>query len=289
MLPQSTMESMYGGMMGLAGNPSGNSGDGAFSGMTANDVTLDPSSSTGSRINESANYWAQHDLAQVNALISSSNSVTNKIRADAIALANAQLSGNDGTSGAGSGPGRTAMPEIIVTSSRYSSSSWWMQFLNFNSTYMQVGMWADRPLSMPASALVSMNPVFAVGDGTIMRAGWQPGANSPHAGLGFRVSQNSLEGGYWSYGHLDPASVVLQPGDFVHEGGYIGDIANPTNGSSSGPHVHVEYRLDGAFYNPGSVSPLGPSGFIVPNGGGYGEVSPMHPDGHQGIDYAYPH
>jgi RHS repeat-associated protein len=54
---------------------------------------------------------------------------------------------------AASGPSPGEMPEVVVTSTRVENADEFLQFLNFNSTYMQVGMWSDRPLSIPRSAL----------------------------------------------------------------------------------------------------------------------------------------
>jgi hypothetical protein len=146
------------------------------------------------------------------------------------------------------------------------------------------------------------NPVYAVRDGHVFRSGWQ-NENIHHgegAGLGYRVSISDATG-YDQYGHLDPDTVAVSPGDDVVAGQLIGNYADPTNGSSTGPHLHHERRnLNGQIVNPGTSSPVAP-GNMSPTGrsysspllgrgrltSGYGSIDSAHSTPHQGNDWAY--
>lgn len=93
--------------------------------------------------------------------------------------------------------------------------------------------------------------------------------------------------GYYQYGHLDPEALYVSAGENVSQGQLIGQYADPTNGSSSAPHVHLELRLwsnPGTTVNPGSVSPLGDGGEVTAPFEG---IDNMHKNPRQGIDYAY--
>jgi RHS repeat-associated protein len=97
--------------------------------------------------------------------------------------------------------------------------------------------------------------VHAIRDGTVFRAGWQD-QNNPNAGMGWRISIDTKDGHYDQYGHLDPGS-TLEPGTTVKTNDVIGKMADPTNGHSTGPHVHVERRSNyGTHVNPGNTSPF---------------------------------
>jgi RHS repeat-associated protein len=125
--------------------------------------------------------------------------------------------------------------------------------------------------------------VTAVRDGTVFRAGYQvPG--HPDQGLGWRVSIRSEDGTYDQYGHMDP-NTTPKVGAKVKAGDSIGDYADPTNGDSSGPHVHYERRdQSGNIINPGTGSPI--------LGGrqttGFGDTDKTHPSPHQGTDWVDP-
>jgi RHS repeat-associated protein len=124
--------------------------------------------------------------------------------------------------------------------------------------------------------------VNAVRGGEVSRVGWQ-NPNDHNAGLGWRVTITG-EDFYDQYGHMDPNTTPGQ-GTRVNAGDYIGDYADPTNGHSSGPHVHHERRENnGQIVDPGNDSP-------IPNGrrtSGYGERDNMHSDPHQGNDWVNP-
>ena len=68
-------------------------------------------------------------------------------------------------------------------------------------------------------------------------------------------------------GHLDPeSSPDFKAGDKISKGDYLGRIANPSSGNTTGPHDHKEkYARDsnGKFtvrVDPGEENPLGDKG-----------------------------
>jgi RHS repeat-associated protein len=125
--------------------------------------------------------------------------------------------------------------------------------------------------------------VNATRGGTVSRAGWQ-NPNNQNAGLGWRVTITAPDGSYDQYGHMDP-NTTPAVGTPVSAGDYIGDYADPTNGSSTGPHVHHERRdREGNIINPGNDSPI-PGGRRT---SGYGEIDSAHPTPHQGNDWVNP-
>lgn len=100
--------------------------------------------------------------------------------------------------------------------------------------------------------------VFAVYPGRIKRA---PYFNA--GGWGWNVQVDRGNGYYDIYGHLDEDSLYvlseLYPDGVVPIGGYLGDVAVPTNGASTGPHVHFETRTtirNTTVTDPRSYSPL---------------------------------
>ncbi|MDH5694084.1 MAG: FG-GAP-like repeat-containing protein, partial [Gammaproteobacteria bacterium] len=130
------------------------------------------------------------------------------------------------------------------------------------------------------------NKVYSVSDGVVIRAEYQY-PNSPFRGLGFRVSVSD-KNGYYQYGHMDPDGLMVNVGDTVKKGDFIGGYADPTNGRSSGPHSHLERRLwsnPRLTVDPGSTSPLGPSGIMSSP---WQSVDKMHKKPHGGVDWVYP-
>ena len=133
--------------------------------------------------------------------------------------------------------------------------------------------------------------VYAKEGGTVIVVGWQ-NPNRHHgqgAGAGYRVKIDVGDGKVRLYGHMDPESVAVGDGDQVQERQYIGNYANPTNGHSTGPHVHDQLmqfengrRTD---IDPGARSPLGSTGGRVTTPFGVRDAS--HPNNHQGTDWVY--
>jgi len=80
-------------------------------------------------------------------------------------------------------------------------------------------------------------PVYSIGHGLVTYAepeGW-------NRDKGVVIVQHTFADGhsfYSFYGHLDPPSVVLQPGDCVTRGEQVGNIGKPR----TSPHLHFEIR-----------------------------------------------
>ena len=133
--------------------------------------------------------------------------------------------------------------------------------------------------------------VFATVAGTYKGGKWNNTSlkHGPGAGLGYYESVRTEDGAWYNYGHLDPkyAPKDMAYGDEVHKGDFLGRIANPTNGNSDGPHVHVQKNVknpatgDWEMPDPGEANPLGIAGYET---AGY----PKYPDGgyHNGRDFA---
>jgi hypothetical protein len=102
--------------------------------------------------------------------------------------------------------------------------------------------------------------IVPVRSGTVEEVGWINPDNQSQ-GMGYRVSINTGDGYTDSYGHLTPGSVPVVGTNVVANETVIGTMADPSNGVSTGPHVHVERRNpDDVPVNPGTESPfLGPS------------------------------
>jgi murein DD-endopeptidase MepM/ murein hydrolase activator NlpD len=91
----------------------------------------------------------------------------------------------------------------------------------------------------------SGTPIFAAGDGTIVRAGW-------FSGYGKYVSIRHNGTYSTAYGHMSAISV--KPGQKVRQGQVIGRVGS--TGMATGPHLHFEVIKDGAQINPVKVANL---------------------------------
>jgi hypothetical protein len=103
--------------------------------------------------------------------------------------------------------------------------------------------------------------VVPVRDGTVDVVGWVNPDNQ-NQGIGYRVRIDTGDGYTDSYGHLTPDSAPPVGTTVVAGETIIGTMGNPSNGVTTGPHVHVERRetSSGATVDPGIESPfLGPS------------------------------
>jgi hypothetical protein len=126
--------------------------------------------------------------------------------------------------------------------------------------------------------------VVPVRNGTIDTVGWVNPDNH-NTGMGYRVRIDTGDGYFDSYGHLTPDSTPAIGTPVVASETVIGTMANPSNGESTGPHVHVE-RRDGAqvAVDPGTESPFpGPSEITS----SYGQVDEDLRGGnpHSGVDH----
>lgn len=82
-------------------------------------------------------------------------------------------------------------------------------------------------------------PVYATGDGTVIKAGWD----------GAYGNAIDIDHGYnylTRYAHL--SEVLVSPGQEIHRGDLIGKVGS--TGKSTGSHLHYEVRLKGTPQNP---------------------------------------
>jgi murein DD-endopeptidase MepM/ murein hydrolase activator NlpD len=86
-------------------------------------------------------------------------------------------------------------------------------------------------------------PIVAAGDGRVITAGW-------HGGYGnFTCIYHGMyqgKGLSTCYGHQ--SAILVRVGQWVHRGELIGRVGS--TGTSTGPHLHFEVRLDGVPVNP---------------------------------------
>jgi murein DD-endopeptidase MepM/ murein hydrolase activator NlpD len=128
--------------------------------------------------------------------------------------------------------------------------------------------------------------VRAIADGRVGVVGWQ---NPKHrsgefGGMGWRIYIEQPDGSRIGYGHMDPGS-TLKPGTLVKRGDIIGRYADPTNGHSNAPHVHVQkFDNRGNIVDPGDDNPLASPGRMTSRYGA--KERPLRKKGHQGVDWA---
>ena len=82
-------------------------------------------------------------------------------------------------------------------------------------------------------------PIYAAGDGKIVKAGWS-------GGYGQMVEIDHGKGITTRYGHMSRVNVRV--GDAVKAGEKVGGMGS--TGRSTGSHLHFEVRLDGRSVNP---------------------------------------
>lgn len=80
-------------------------------------------------------------------------------------------------------------------------------------------------------------PVMAAGDGVVLRAGWS-------GGYGNLVELRHRNGITTRYGHLRKIAAGVRPGKHVAQSDVIGFVGS--TGLASGPHLHYEFRVNGA-------------------------------------------
>jgi murein DD-endopeptidase MepM/ murein hydrolase activator NlpD len=86
------------------------------------------------------------------------------------------------------------------------------------------------------------SPIFAAGNGTVLKAEWDRG------GYGRRVEVQHLNGYVTSYSHMSGFARGIQPGTKVRQGQILGYVGN--TGLSTGPHLHYEVMINGNFVDP---------------------------------------
>lgn len=82
-------------------------------------------------------------------------------------------------------------------------------------------------------------PIFAARGGTVIVAGW-------HYSYGNYIMIDHKNGMVTLYAHN--SSLAVTQGEEVEQGQYI--AAMGSTGNSSGPHLHLEFQLNGALQNP---------------------------------------
>ncbi|SDR51863.1 Murein DD-endopeptidase MepM and murein hydrolase activator NlpD, contain LysM domain [Rhizobiales bacterium GAS191] len=91
--------------------------------------------------------------------------------------------------------------------------------------------WADKVGS----------PIFAAGNGTVLKASWD-------SGYGNRVEIQHNNGYVTTYNHMSAYAKGLTPGSRVRQGQVIGFLGS--TGLSTGPHLHYEVIVNGHFVDP---------------------------------------
>ena len=84
-------------------------------------------------------------------------------------------------------------------------------------------------------------PIFASGNGTIEKAGWE-------GGYGKYIRIKHPNGYETAYGHMSAFAKGMDPGKRVRQGQVIGFVGS--TGLSTGAHVHYEILVNGRFVDP---------------------------------------
>ena len=87
-------------------------------------------------------------------------------------------------------------------------------------------------------------PIRAIGDGTVIRAGW-------HNGYGNVVDIRHTKGYVSRYGHMKGFAAGIHAGARVTREQTIGYVGS--TGLSTAPHLHFEMHVNGVQRNPGAV------------------------------------
>jgi murein DD-endopeptidase MepM/ murein hydrolase activator NlpD len=84
-------------------------------------------------------------------------------------------------------------------------------------------------------------PIFASGNGTIEKAGWE-------GGYGKYIRVKHSNGYETAYGHMSAFARGIEPGKRIRQGQVIGFVGS--TGLSTGAHVHYEIVVNGRFVDP---------------------------------------
>jgi murein DD-endopeptidase MepM/ murein hydrolase activator NlpD len=84
-------------------------------------------------------------------------------------------------------------------------------------------------------------PIYASGNGTIEKAGWE-------SGYGKYIRIKHANGYETAYGHMTAFAKGMGPGTRVRQGQLIGFVGS--TGLSTGAHVHYEILVNGRFVDP---------------------------------------
>jgi murein DD-endopeptidase MepM/ murein hydrolase activator NlpD len=88
------------------------------------------------------------------------------------------------------------------------------------------------------------SPIFAVADGVVTQAEFG-GGYGQHVYIEHRIDGQSV---LTVYAHMQSSSSPLRVGDTIAVGDFIGLVGN--TGTSTGPHLHLEVRINGEYVNP---------------------------------------
>ena len=84
-------------------------------------------------------------------------------------------------------------------------------------------------------------PIFAAGNGTIQKAGWD-------SGYGRRVEIEHVNGYVTTYNHMSAFGRGIKEGIRVSQGQIVGYLG--ASGLATGPHLHYEVIVNGHFVDP---------------------------------------
>ena len=87
-------------------------------------------------------------------------------------------------------------------------------------------------------------PIYAAGNGTIVKAGW-------NGGYGKYVKIRHANGYATAYAHMSRIAKGITPGARVTQGQTIGRVGS--TGRSTGPHLHYEVHVKGKKVNPMAI------------------------------------
>jgi len=150
------------------------------------------------------------------------------------------------------------------------------------------GLWKELKRSFSQLfARSERGSFYSASSGVVEAVGWQRDGDHKR-GHGFRIKVRSMEDqSLFVYAHVDPNSVLVEKGSPISKGEHIGKYASPTNGSSTGPHLHFEWwSKDGGRLDPSAhISTVIPSAKVT-DGIGYRGVHPVKltPQWHDGYD-----
>ncbi|MGH3683361.1 MAG: M23 family metallopeptidase, partial [Natronosporangium sp.] len=124
---------------------------------------------------------------------------------------------------------------FLLPTQGWQSSPYGMRFDPFFRVWQ---LHAGVDIAAPGGA-----PVYAVADGTVVRAGWNGGyGNFTCLGHGSHRGQGLAT----CYAHQ--SAILVGAGQQVRRGEVIGRVG--TTGASTGNHLHFEVRLDGSPTDP---------------------------------------
>ena len=87
-------------------------------------------------------------------------------------------------------------------------------------------------------------PIYAISDGVVTQQEYS-GGYGEHAYIEHDINGQTVLS---VYAHMIGGSSPLEPGDRVQVGDFVGLVGN--TGTSTGPHLHFEIRIDGVYLDP---------------------------------------